>query len=257
MKANYAKALPLVLRHEGGFVNHKDDPGGATNKGVTIGTLKRLGIDVDGDGDSDIVDLRNLRQSDVERVYKLFYWDAVKADQLPSGVDYAVFDFGVNSGPARAAKHLQKVVGAAQDGDIGPKTLALVAKMDPQDVVTALQDSRLRFLRGLKTWGTFGKGWSRRVAEVRAVGLAWAESGHHVRETPKTEHEPPVMSKTAPVSDARPGKSPPIKKAAPAKTGSGSAGFLLGGLLVLIGAKIDAITAWASEWAHWAASFFN
>lgn len=252
MKANYAKALPLVLRHEGGFVNHKDDPGGATNKGVTIGTLKRLGIDVDGDGDSDIVDLRNLRQSDVERVYKLFYWDAVKADQLPSGVDYAVFDFGVNSGPARAAKHLQKVVGAAQDGDIGPKTLALVAKMDPQDVVTALQDSRLRFLRGLKTWGTFGKGWARRVAEVRAVGLAWAESGPHVRETPKTEHEPPVMSKTAPVSDARPAAPP-----SPAKPGSGAVAALLGGALVLIGAKIDAITAWASEWAHWAASFFN
>ena len=83
------------------------------------------------------------------------------------------------------------------------------------------------------------------------------EALSHVRETPKTEHEPPVMSKTAPVSDARPGKSPPIKKAAPAKTGSGSAGFLLGGLLVLIGAKIDALTAWASEWAHWAASFFN
>lgn len=78
-----------------------------------------------------------------------------------------------------------------------------------------------------------------------------------VKKTPKTEHEPPVMSKTAPVSDARPGKSPPIKKAAPAKTGSGSAGFLLGGLLVLIGAKIDALSAWASGWAHWAASFFN
>lgn len=264
MKANYAKALPLVLRHEGGFVNHKDDPGGATNKGVTIGTLKRLGIDVDGDGDSDIVDLRNLRQSDVERVYKLFYWDAVKADQLPSGVDYAVFDFGVNSGPARAAKHLQKVVGAAQDGDIGPKTLALVARADPQDVVTALQDSRLRFLRGLKTWGTFGKGWGRRVAEVRAVGLAWAESGSHVRETPKTEHEPPVMSKTAPVSDisAKATKRPAPREVAapqstPAKSGGGAVAAILGGLLVLIGAKIDAITAWASEWAHWAASFFN
>lgn len=250
MKANYAKALPLVLRHEGGFVNHKDDPGGATNKGVTIGTLKRLGIDVDGDGDSDIVDLRNLRQSDVERVYKLFYWDAVKADQLPSGVDYAVFDFGVNSGPARAAKHLQKVVGAAQDGDIGPKTLALVAKMDPQDVVTALQDSRLRFLRGLKTWGTFGKGWSRRVAEVRAVALAMAENGPHVRETPKTEHEPPVMSKTAPVSDIsakapkRPAQSAkPVAPPTPAKeAGKALAGGAVGALAVLVAYAGD---AWA------------
>lgn len=241
MKANYAKALPLVLKHEGGFVNHPKDPGGATNKGVTIGTLKRLGIDVDGDGDSDIVDLRNLRQSDVERVYKLFYWDAVKADQLPSGVDYAVFDFGVNSGPARAAKHLQKVVGAAQDGDIGPKTLALVAKMDPQDVVTALQDSRLRFLRGLKTWGTFGKGWSRRVAEVRAVGLAWAESGHHVRETPKTKHEPPAAQ--------------PL----PAKeTGKAAAGGLAGGGLALAiwAFWADAAQAWRDFW-FWVFSFIN
>ena len=254
MKANYAKALPLVLRHEGGFVNHKDDPGGATNKGVTIGTLKRLGIDVDGDGDSDIVDLRNLRQSDVERVYKLFYWDAVKADQLPSGVDYAVFDFGVNSGPARAAKHLQKVVGAAQDGDIGPKTLALVARADPQDVVTALQDSRLRFLRGLKTWGTFGKGWGRRVAEVRAVGLAWAEA--HVSETPVSVTRPaPHVNADTPKRPAQSDK--PSAPPSPAKPGSGALAALLGGALVLIGAKIDAITAWASEWAHWAANLFN
>ena len=83
------------------------------------------------------------------------------------------------------------------------------------------------------------------------------EALSHVRETPKTEHEPPVMSKTAPVSDTKPGKSPPIKKAAPAKPGSGAVAALLGGALVLIGAKIDAITAWASGWAHWAASFFN
>jgi len=160
MLTNYTRALPLILKHEGGFVNHPKDPGGATNKGVTIGTLKRLGIDVDGDGDSDIVDLRNLRQSDVERVYKLFYWDAVKADQLPSGVDYAVADFAVNSGPSRAAQHLQRIVGVTADGDIGPKTLAAVAKRDPGDLVNALCDSRLRFMRGLKTWPTFGKGWS-------------------------------------------------------------------------------------------------
>ena len=257
MKANYAKALPLVLRHEGGFVNHKDDPGGATNKGVTIGTLKRLGIDVDGDGDSDIVDLRNLRQSDVERVYRLFYWDAVKADQLPSGVDYAVFDFGVNSGPARAAKHLQKVVGAAQDGDIGPKTLALVAKMDPQDVVTALQDSRLRFLRGLKTWGTFGKGWSRRVAEVRAVALAMAENGPHVRETPKIEHKPPVMSKPAPVSGTKPAAQPsPAKEAGKAAAGKLAGGGVALAIWALWALWADAAQAWRDFWL-WVFSGFG
>ena len=259
MKANYAKALPLVLRHEGGFVNHKDDPGGATNKGVTIGTLKRLGIDVDGDGDSDIVDLRNLRQSDVERVYRLFYWDAVKADQLPSGVDYAVFDFGVNSGPARAAKHLQKVVGAAQDGDIGPKTLALVARADPQDVVTALQDSRLRFLRGLKTWGTFGKGWGRRVAEVRAVGLAWAESGSHVRETPKTEHEAlgmagakDVHTKHTPAEALKPPaqRVDPVPAPAPAPKANAP-------VALVVVAVFGAIAAAATGAWNWLLNLFN
>lgn len=264
MLTNYAKALPLILKHEGGFVNHPNDPGGATNKGVTIGTLKRLGIDVDGDGDSDIVDLRSLRQSDVERVYKLFYWDAVKADHLPSGVDYAVADFAVNSGPSRGAKHLQKVVGVAQDGDIGPKTLAAVAKRDPQDVVSALCDSRLRFLRGLKTWGTFGKGWGRRVAEVRAIGLAWADAPH-VSKTAKTEHEPRVVSK-APVSDiAATAPKTPAQRAAdpkaptPAKdTVGGLAGGLTGGgvVLALVAFGHDIAQGWHDFWV-WAFSFIN
>lgn len=171
MRNNFEKALPAILKHEGGYVNHPKDPGGATNKGITIGTLKRLGIDVDGDGDSDIADLKGLRHEHVARVYKLFYWDAVKADLLPPGVDYTVADFAVNSGPSRAAKHLQAAVGVVQDGDIGPKTLAAVAKADPEDIIRAIHASRMRFLRGLKTWATFGKGWSRRVDDVLALSL--------------------------------------------------------------------------------------
>lgn len=258
MKSNYARALPLYLKHEGGFVNHPKDPGGATNKGVTIGTLKRLGIDVDGDGDSDIVDLRNLRHQDVERVYKLFYWDAVKGDQLPSGVDYAVGDFGINSGPARAAKHLQKVVGVPQDGDIGPKTLAAVAKMDPQDVVNALCDSRLRFMRGLKTWGTFGKGWSRRVAEVRAVALAWAENGPHVTETAKNEHEPPLVLTPSPTVMLEPASPPnppaqrvePVPAPVPAPKVNGPVALVVLSVLGVIGAA--ATGAW-----NWLLGLFN
>ncbi len=230
MKSTYAKALPLILKHEGGFVNHPKDPGGATNKGVTIGTLKRLGIDVDGDGDSDIVDLRNLRHSDVERVYKLFYWDAVKADQLPAGLDYAVTDFAVNSGPSRAAKHLQKVVGVTQDGDIGPKTLAAVAARDPQDVITALQDSRLRFLRGLNTWPTFGRGWDRRVAEVRAVALAWADS-------------PPVSAEPLPAK-------PPAKQARP-DTGAAPAVPPNAGVVAAIIAAGAAAWTWGADLVAW------
>lgn len=174
MKENFVPSFKKVLVHEGGYSNHPDDPGGPTNKGVTIGTLKRLGIDVDGDGDSDIADLKGLRQQDLERVYKPFYWDAVRADLLPAGLDYAMFDFAVNSGPGRAGEHLQRILGVPADGDVGPKTLAAVAKRDPAELVNALCDSRLRFLRGLKTWKSFGKGWSRRVSELRADALQLA-----------------------------------------------------------------------------------
>lgn len=200
--------IPRILKHEGGFVDHPKDPGGATNRGVTIGTLKRLGIDVDGDGDSDITDLRNLRESDAVRVFKLFYADKVQADLLPIGLDYAMTDFAVNSGPSRAAKHLQRILGIEQDGDIGPKTLAKVSACDPAALIASLSDSRLRFLRALDTWPEFGRGWQRRVDDVRAAALADAKQSLttapapklpptqvDVIETPKTEHVAPVASK--------------------------------------------------------------
>lgn len=198
MKENFEAWLEAVLKHEGGFVDHPKDPGGATNKGITIGTLKRLGIDVDGDGDSDLADLKALRRSDVARVYRLFYWDAVKGDQLPSGVDTVVADFAVNSGPSRAAKHLQRALLLAEDGDIGPKTLQTLAGYNALHVIDAVSASRMKFLRGLKTWGTFGKGWTRRVEEVQAMGISLAmhrRPASHVNETPKSEHDAPDVLK--------------------------------------------------------------
>lgn len=198
--------IPRILKHEGGFVDHPKDPGGATNRGVTIGTLKRLGIDVDSDGDSDIYDLRNLRESDAVRVFKLFYADKVQADLLPIGLDYAMTDFAVNSGPSRAAKHLQRILGVEQDGDIGPKTIAKVAECDPAALIASLSDSRLRFLRALDTWPTFDKGWQRRVDDVRKDALADVKqslttetatkltpTAVNVKETPKIEHVAPVV----------------------------------------------------------------
>jgi lysozyme family protein len=175
MNGNFERALALTLAHEGGWSDHPKDPGGATNMGITIGTLKRLKIDVDGDGDSDLADLRNLRPADVAKVYRVFYWDAVRADLLPAGVDLAVFDFAVNSGPAQAAKVLQRAVGVAPDGDIGPQTLAALAKADAGLIISAMSDKRLQFLRSLKTWGTFGKGWLRRVTVIKEAALKLAK----------------------------------------------------------------------------------
>ena len=164
--------IPRILRHEGGFVDHPQDPGGATNRGVTIGTLKRLGIDKDGDGDSDIVDLRLITEADAVAVFKRFYADTVQADLLPPGLDYAMTDFAVNSGPSRAAQHLQRILGVEADGHIGPKTIEAIGGWNLLALIDKLCESRLRFLRALKTWGTFGKGWERRVRQVNSEAVA-------------------------------------------------------------------------------------
>lgn len=161
--------MPRILKHEGGFVDHPRDPGGATNKGVTIGTLRKLGMDLDGDGDVDVTDLKRLTEADAAKVFKRFYGDAVQADLLPRGLDYAMTDFAVNSGPGRAAEHLQRILGAKVDGHIGPMTLAALKGRNVADLINDLCDSRLRFVRALSTWATFGKGWQSRIGEVRLL----------------------------------------------------------------------------------------
>lgn len=162
MRQNFAEALQAVLKHEGGYVNHPEDPGGMTNLGVTKRVWEEwVGHPVDEKA------MRALTPARVGPMYKAKYWDKVKGDVLPAGVDYVVFDAAVNSGPGRAAKWLQACVGVEADGDIGPKTLAAVAAFDPAELVEDYAKRRLSFLMDLKTWPTFGKGWSRRVAEVQ------------------------------------------------------------------------------------------
>ena len=118
MEANFFKSLEMVLKHEGGFVDHRDDPGGATNKGITHRTYSEfLGRPLE-----DVDELKAIPDEHVEMIYKQGYWDKVKGDDLPGGVDFCTFDWGVNSGPGRAAKYLQAIVEATPDGAIGPMT---------------------------------------------------------------------------------------------------------------------------------------
>ncbi|MBK19052.1 MAG: hypothetical protein CMM52_09500 [Rhodospirillaceae bacterium] len=118
MKKNFENSLKHVLIHEGGWADHPRDPGGATMKGVTLATFRRHF----GEAKSKRA-LRNISDDQLRQIYRSGYWDRCRCDQLPSGVDYAVFDAAVNSGPGRSAKWLQAVIGAKQDGGIGPKTL--------------------------------------------------------------------------------------------------------------------------------------
>ena len=164
MKDNFDSALKAMLHHEGGFVNHPADPGGMTNLGVTKRVWEEwVGHEVDEK------QMRALTPEVVGPMYKAKYWDKIKGEDLPTGVDYVVFDAAVNSGPGRAAKWLQGCVGVEQDGGIGPKTLAAVAAFDPAELVEDYAKRRLSFLMDLPHWGTFGKGWNRRVAEVQVA----------------------------------------------------------------------------------------
>ena len=161
MRANFEASFNHLMKHEGGFVNHPKDPGGMTNLGVTKRAWEEyVGHTVDE------ATMRGLTRETVAPFYKARYWDKVRGDDLPSGVDHAVFDYAVNSGTGRAAKALQAAVGVPADGAIGPKTLAAVAAADAEDLVEKICRGRLDFLQALPTFATFGKGWTRRVAEV-------------------------------------------------------------------------------------------
>jgi len=161
MKENFARAMDHLLKSEGGFVNPPADPGGMTNFGVTQRVWEAwVGHPVTEK------EMRALTPTIIGPMYKAKYWDKVAGDLLPAGVDYTVFDAAVNSGPGQAAKWLQRIVGVEADGKIGPHTLAELGRMDAKDVVSKFRDYRLIFLKDLSTFGTFGKGWTRRVTEV-------------------------------------------------------------------------------------------
>lgn len=166
MREYYAEALKHVLTHEGGFVNNPKDPGGMTNLGVTKATWEEwVGHPVDEKA------MRALTPAVVAPMYKRKFWDKIVGDELPQGIDYCVFDAAVNSGPGRASKWLQGVVGVDMDGSIGPKTLAAVKACDPKQFIADYSKRRLSFMQDLPTWATFGKGWAKRVTEVEQIAL--------------------------------------------------------------------------------------
>ncbi|GAA6176951.1 glycoside hydrolase family 108 protein [Sulfitobacter pacificus] len=182
MRDNFEESLKAVLVHEGGYVNHPKDPGGATNKGITHRTYAawqhKHGLPTDN--------VRNITDEQVAAIYKKQYWDTIRGDDLPHGIDYAVFDFAVNSGPARAAKFLQRIVGVSADGIIGLQTLrAAESTGSDKRVVIMLCQNRLAWLKRLKTWSTFGRGWQRRVEEVQAKSIRLAERDYTLSTGPE------------------------------------------------------------------------
>lgn len=168
--STYPAAMNHLRRDEGGYVNHPKDPGGATNYGVTQAVYdaycRRTGQPTRS--------VLQMLESEVATIYRTQYADKVRYDDLPAGVDYATLDAAVNSGVSRGAKWLQASVGANADGVIGNLTVAKANAADPVATVKTICARRLSFVRSLKTWTTFGKGWSRRIAGVEANGVAMA-----------------------------------------------------------------------------------
>jgi lysozyme family protein len=167
----FDQAFRFLIAHEGGFVNNTSDPGGMTNLGVTKKTW-----DAHIGRTSAPADMRALTPEAVKPIYRKSYWDAVRGDELPDGVGYAVFDCAVNSGVKRAVKWLQKATGVMEDGQLGPKTLNAVELCIPSTLIDEICDIRLDFMRGLPIWNVFGKGWQRRVEEVRAQAKAMTKT---------------------------------------------------------------------------------
>jgi len=167
MKDNFDKCLSITLRHEGGWADHPRDPGGATMKGVTIGTYAQFkGRKVTKE------ELRNISDADLRTIYRRNYWDKVRGDDLPAGLDLVAFDGAVNSGPARGARWVQQGLGVTADGKIGHATIAAAKAVPASSAIAASCDARLEFLHRLKTWPTFGKGWQRRVDDIRRQAVA-------------------------------------------------------------------------------------
>lgn len=160
--ASLERSISLVFGHEGGYVNNPKDPGGPTKYGITQKTLaawRKKSVSVG--------EVRELKLEEASEILRKQYWAPIRGDDLPAGLDHAVFDYAVNSGPSQAVKTLQRCVGSTPDGIMGARTLAALDGRDKASVVDEYCDARMAFLRGLKTFPTFGKGWITRVERVR------------------------------------------------------------------------------------------
>ncbi len=219
----FLRALPHILIHEGGKVDHPKDPGGRTNMGIT----QRVYNAWRSRSNLPIRDVYEIDRREVEAIYRFQYWEVVMGNSLPEGVGYVVFDGAVNSGPKQSVKWLQRALGSLYagrvDGVMGALTVAAVGAVNDHDaLIGRIIARREAFLRALKTWDTFGRGWMRRINEVKATGQAWA--------TGSVGPQPTFVggNEKANIEDA---KAAPGKGVADAATGGGIGAGGIGGAI--------------------------
>lgn len=148
-------AFERLIGHEGGYVNHPDDPGGETKWGITLRTARESGY---------VGPMRDLTRDQAKEIYRTAYWQRARCDDFDGAIAFQVFDAAVNHGIGNAIRFLQRAAGVADDGAIGPVTMAAVQHMSVTDVLARFNAARLMFYTNLSAWPTFGRGWARRVA---------------------------------------------------------------------------------------------
>jgi len=216
---SYEQSLARLLRDEGGYTEHPADPGGPTNFGITLSDARRY-----WKGNATAADMRAMPQSIARRIYREHYWNALRCDELPPGVDYAVFDYGVNSGVGRAGKVLRRLLKLSDRGSaVSDEVIAAANASAPNDLVVALCAERLAFLKSLKTFSVFGRGWTARVDGVRVAALAMAQ-----RRAP------------APTPEDKRSEAPSAKAIVPATVPAGTASA---GAVIAAGAASAATTS--------------
>lgn len=214
MNSNFDLGLTITLGYEGGYSNDAHDPGGATNHGITWRDYnawrKEKGLPLQ--------DVKLINMEEVKLIYKAHYWDALKCDDMPSGVDFAIFDYGVNSGVGKAGKDLQRTLGPLYtgllDGILGAQTMTAINQVnDIETLVKRICDRRMEFLRSLKTFRYFGKGWTRRVeGDVDGYDPNDVGVGDYALKMYRKEH-----AEIKPPQVAAPGKASPVDVAGSSK----------------------------------------
>jgi Glycosyl hydrolase 108/Predicted Peptidoglycan domain len=162
--SRFDACMPFIFKAEGGYSDNPADPGGPTNFGITLATLRAY----EGAPNLTAEDVQKLTPAIAKEIYRTAYWNRMQCGALPAGLDLEVFDFGVNSGPAESVKALQRLVGVTQDGSVGPITLAAVGQFNVGDLIGRFAQARLAFYQSLNM-PEFEQGWATRVAQIQTA----------------------------------------------------------------------------------------
>jgi lysozyme family protein len=178
MSPRFRRAFAVVHGHEGGFVDHPRDPGGATNHGISLRYARSKGrlVDLDQDGDVDADDIRLVTPEVAQSLYHMDFWRPIRGDELPPALALIAFDAAINNGTSQAVRWMQAAAAVRVDGQLGPLSMQALTSLPPLALAQRVHDRRLELMTDLDTWPAFGRGWARRLAALPFQAVAFAEA---------------------------------------------------------------------------------